>query len=154
MPATQPWHKRYEGDLPGNGTLQALAERLEISPSFAALLWQRGFQDLDTMSRFLAPNLRNLASLEEWPDFTNAARILRDALDEGRSMLVWGDYDVDGITATALIKDFMAFHGIAVRHHIPSRLEAEAEHTAAATLPPASEVKAIADCTVAGKMHR
>ena len=124
MPATQPWHKRYEGDLPDNGTLQALAERLEISPSFAALLWQRGFQDLDTMSRFLAPNLRNLASLEEWPDFTNAARILRDALDEGRSMLVWGDYDVDGITATALIKDFMAFHGIAVRHHIPSRLEA------------------------------
>lgn len=37
---------------------------------------------------------------------------------------------------------------------IPSRLEAEALHTAAATLPPASEVKAMADCTVAGRMHR
>lgn len=37
---------------------------------------------------------------------------------------------------------------------IPSRLEAEAEQTAAATLPPASDVKAMADCTVAGKIHR
>ncbi|MOA67405.1 hypothetical protein D3C78_1945670 [compost metagenome] len=37
---------------------------------------------------------------------------------------------------------------------IPNRLDAEALHTAAATLPPASEVKAMADCTVAGRMHR
>jgi len=37
---------------------------------------------------------------------------------------------------------------------IPSRLEADAEQTAAATLPPAIEVKAIADCTVAGKIQR
>ncbi|MNC68230.1 hypothetical protein D3C75_1188020 [compost metagenome] len=37
---------------------------------------------------------------------------------------------------------------------IPSRLDAEAAHTAAATLPPAREVNAMADCTVAGKIHR
>ncbi|MNE75200.1 hypothetical protein D3C80_1713330 [compost metagenome] len=37
---------------------------------------------------------------------------------------------------------------------IPNRLEADAEQTAAATLPPARDVKAMADCTVAGKMHR
>ncbi|MCC8194120.1 MAG: single-stranded-DNA-specific exonuclease RecJ [Deltaproteobacteria bacterium] len=124
MPTDQTWNKRYAGPPPDNGTLRTLADRLEISPSFAALLWQRGFQDVSAMSRFLAPNLRNLAPLEAWPDFTGAARVLFDALQEGRPMLVWGDYDVDGITATALVKDFLAFHGIAVRHHIPSRLEA------------------------------
>ena len=75
------------------------------------------------MAQFLAPNLRNLAPLDEWPDFLNAARVLFDALEEGRSMLVWGDYDVDGITATALVKDFLAFHGVEIRYHIPSRLE-------------------------------
>ncbi len=124
MPACQTWNNRYSGTAPDAATLQALAARLDISPSFAALLWQRGFQDLESMARFLAPNLRHLAPLDQWPDFTGAARILVNSLARGRDMLVWGDYDVDGITATALVKDVLAFHGYTVRHHIPSRLEA------------------------------
>lgn len=124
MPATQPWPSRYSGRLPDDGTLRRFAERLEISPSFASLLWRRGFTELGAMSHFLAPNLRHLAPLSEWPDFTAGAETIARALGQGRSMLVWGDYDVDGITATALVKDFMAFHGIAARHHIPSRLKA------------------------------
>ena len=124
MPTPTTWSRRYSGTLPDGDTLQALADGLDISQAFALLLWQRGFQDISAMSRFLAPNLRNLATLEEWPDFTRAARVLFDALEERRTMLVWGDYDVDGITSTALVKDFMAFHGVDVRHHIPSRLEA------------------------------
>ncbi len=124
MPAQRTWLSRYSGSLPTPGTLDALADRLDISPSLAAMLWLRGFQDLDAMARFLAPNLRNLAPLEDWPDFVRAAEVLAKALEEGHSLLVWGDYDVDGITATALVKDFLAFHGIAAVHHIPSRLEA------------------------------
>ncbi|MDL2210271.1 single-stranded-DNA-specific exonuclease RecJ [Desulfovibrio sp. OttesenSCG-928-O18] len=124
MPVTPSWPSRYSGPLPDDGTLRRFAERLEISPSFASLLWRRGFTTLDGMSLFLAPNLRNLTPLSEWPDFTAGAETLAKALEEGRSMLVWGDYDVDGITSTALVKDFMAFHGITVRHHIPSRLKA------------------------------
>lgn len=124
MPIQQTWRRRYPESLPDSATLHTFADRLDISPSFAALLWQRGFQDLDAMARFLAPNLRNLAPLEEWPDFTNAAKTLCTALESGRTLLVWGDYDVDGITSTALVKDFMAFHGFSARHHIPSRLEA------------------------------
>lgn len=124
MPTEQTWRQRYPETPPDDATLQPLADRLDISPSFASLLWQRGFQDLDAMSRFLAPNLRFLAPLDEWPDFTNAARVLCAALEQGKSLLVWGDYDVDGITSTALVKDFMRFHGFETRHHIPSRLEA------------------------------
>ena len=124
MPEYSSWIPRYSGQLPDDAELNALADRLEISPSFASLLWRRGFGDFAEMSHFLAPNLRNLASLDEWPDFVAGARVIAEALAEGRSMLVWGDYDVDGITATALVKDFMAFHGVTVRHHIPSRLKA------------------------------
>ncbi|CAK7020285.1 MAG: Single-stranded-DNA-specific exonuclease RecJ [Desulfovibrio sp.] len=117
------WKNRYTGPAPKIPEVAQLAERLEISPSFASLLWQRGFQELDDMSRFLSPNLRNLAPLSQWPDFVNSAEKLAKGLDEGRSLLVWGDYDVDGITSTALVKDFLAFHGYNVRHHIPNRLK-------------------------------
>lgn len=120
----QIWHTRCDGSIPEGGALRELADRLDISPSFASLLWQRGFRNVEAMSGFLSPNLRNLAPLEEWPDFTNAARVLMEALEQGRPLLVWGDYDVDGITSTALVIDFLRFHGIGARYHIPSRLEA------------------------------
>lgn len=122
MTVRTPWHTRNSGPDPDFASLEHYARTLEISPSFASLLWQRGFRDLADMSRFLAPNLRNLAPLTEWPDFVKGAEVIAQALDENRSMLVWGDYDVDGITSTSLVKDFMAFHGVAVEHHIPSRL--------------------------------
>lgn len=118
------WKNRYLGPLPGSPEVKELAGRLEISPSFAELLWQRGFQALEEMSRFLTPNLCNLAPLSEWPDFVNGATVLAKGLSEGRSILVWGDYDVDGITSTALVKDFLARFSVTARHHIPSRLKA------------------------------
>lgn len=91
MQGYSPWHSRYSGPPPDKAELEALAARLEISPSFAALLWRRGFHDLTDMSRFLAPNLRNLALPVEWPDFVAGAQVILEALDQGRSMLVWGD---------------------------------------------------------------
>ncbi|MDR3074205.1 MAG: single-stranded-DNA-specific exonuclease RecJ [Deltaproteobacteria bacterium] len=125
MPArTSHWRSRYAGESPENGMLEHFAETLEISRSFALLLWQRGFRQLTDMSLFLAPNLRNLAPLADWPAFVKGAEVIAKALEEGRSPLVWGDYDVDGITSTALVKDFLGFHGIAARHHIPNRLKA------------------------------
>lgn len=123
QPPAQAWTFRTETAAPENAILESLVKRLEISPSFASLLWQRGLTSYESMSRFLAPNLRNLAPLSEWPDFLAAAEVMHTALLAGKQMLVWGDYDVDGITSTALVKDFLAFHGYAVRHHIPSRLK-------------------------------
>jgi single-stranded-DNA-specific exonuclease len=120
---TQVWMPRSTMEAPEPELLARCGERLEVSPVFAELLWQRGFTTLEAMARFLAPKLRNLAPLNAWPDITTSARVLHAALNEGRTMLVWGDYDVDGITATALVKEFMAFHGHAIRHHIPSRLQ-------------------------------
>jgi single-stranded-DNA-specific exonuclease len=118
------WKNRYSDPFPQLPEMNVLAKRLDISPSFAKLLWQRGFQALEDISRFLTPNLCNLAPLSEWPDFAKSAEVLAKGLDEGRSILVWGDYDVDGITSTALVKDFLSRFGISSRHHIPSRLKA------------------------------
>lgn len=118
------WNTRYAGPPPELPEMRILAEKLDISASLASLLWRRGFQDIEEMAQFLAPNLRNLAPLSEWPDFVKGAEVLAKGIAEGRSILVWGDYDVDGITATALVKDFLSLHGITARHHIPSRLKA------------------------------
>lgn len=102
--------------------LFAWAEHLEISPLLARLLWQRGLHDFELMQAFLNPSLRNLSPLEEWPGLHKAAQALAHGLLQGRKLCVWGDYDVDGITSTALVLDFLSRHGFEACAHIPDRL--------------------------------
>ena len=77
---------------------------------------------MDEMEAFLNPGLRLLAPLEEWPGLDQAARILTESIVTGKKLAIWGDYDVDGVTAVVLFKEFMAMHGLALPHHLPDRL--------------------------------
>ena len=99
------------------------AERLEISPLLVLLLGNRGMSKLEDMELFLNPGLRHLASLEDWPGLDEAATLLCKAVLEGETIGIWGDYDVDGITSTALLIDFFTQHSVQCLHHIPNRLE-------------------------------
>lgn len=116
------WVSRYEDNTPPPSELQEWSERLYISPFLAELLWKHGSKSLDDMNLFLNPGLKNLAGLEEWPGLMKSAEIFAKAVLEGKKIAVWGDYDVDGITATALVTDYMRLHGVTVRPHIPSRM--------------------------------
>lgn len=116
------WVFRGEQSPPVPEDLPAWAGRLEISDLLARFLWQRGLHDPDSMRVFLNPVLRGLAPLTAWSGLSDAARVLAEELLRGRRLCVWGDYDVDGITSTALVLDFLARHGFSARHHIPNRL--------------------------------
>lgn len=102
---------------------QRLAQRLEVSPLLVRLMCLRGLSSEEDMNMFLSPGLRYLHPLEKWPGVEAGAALLCDALASGRRVAVWGDYDVDGITATALVKDFMACRDIDILHYIPDRLD-------------------------------
>ncbi len=101
----------------------AMGEELEVSPLIVEILWNRGLTDVADMDRFLSPLLRHMANPAEIPGLTEAAETLARGLGEGRKLAVWGDYDVDGITATAVVKEFFAMRGIEVMHHLPNRME-------------------------------
>jgi len=102
---------------------QRIAERLEVSPLLVHLMTLRGLESETAMDRFLSPGLRYLRPIDQWPAIEEGAALLRDAIQVGRKIAVWGDYDVDGITATTLVKDFMATRGTEVAHFIPDRLD-------------------------------
>lgn len=108
-------------DLPSEKQRAAWAESLEISPVLVDILLLRGCTSLEDMDVFLSPHLRLLAPLEEWPGLVEAADILSQCLIRGEPFLVWGDYDVDGITASTLVLDVLEGHGITARHHLPDR---------------------------------
>ncbi len=99
------------------------ADRLNISEFLFRLLWNRGLQDIREMDVFLSPGLRHLPRLELWPELGAAAGVMAKELNTGSKMAVWGDYDVDGITATALVKDFMTRRGFEVMTYLPNRFQ-------------------------------
>lgn len=111
----------------------SLAEDLGITQVIAEVLWRRGFHSAQDMDRFLSPGLRHLGKPESIPGLGEAARVLARELAAGKRLCVWGDYDVDGITATALVKDFF-FRRLGpelapldgtgqVRHYLPNRVD-------------------------------
>ncbi len=103
--------------------LRHIAQRLEVSSLLVHLMSLRGLVSETEMDRFLSPGLRYLHPLEKWPEIDAGAALIRAAAEQRRTIAVWGDYDVDGITATALVKDFMAGRGVEVVHYIPDRLD-------------------------------
>ncbi len=116
------WKFRQDTALPLPDGFSDWAGHLELSPLLTRLLWQRGMHSLEAMRAFLNPALRGLAPLEVWPGLTEAAAVLSEGLLRGEKLCVWGDYDVDGITATALVLDFLSRHGFRAVSHIPDRL--------------------------------
>jgi single-stranded-DNA-specific exonuclease len=103
--------------------LDQWAEVLGVTPVLARLLWQRGLSSIPEMDVFLSPGLRHLSPLESWPGLDQAADTVARAVAGGRRVAVWGDYDVDGITATALLVEFFRHRGLDPLAHIPTRLE-------------------------------
>ncbi|MGE9985659.1 single-stranded-DNA-specific exonuclease RecJ [Desulfovibrio sp. SGI.169] len=97
------------------------AERLSISPLLLEILWRRGFTDVAAMEHFLSARLSALSPPARWPRIPEAAELLAGELLAGKKLAVWGDYDVDGITASTLVLDVLEAHGIQAGHHLPDR---------------------------------
>lgn len=109
---------------PENSELQSrLSRELNIAPLTAQLLINRGLVDLDTASTFLSPDLRNLHDPFSLKGMEVAVERLVRALKERERVVIYGDYDVDGITSTSLLYLFFREIGMEVDYYIPERLE-------------------------------
>ena len=93
-----------------------------FSPITAAVLCSRGYTELSTARAFLAAN-EPLSDPFALLDMEKAVRRVRAAIDRREQICVFGDYDVDGITATCLLTDFLKRRGARVISYIPARLE-------------------------------
>lgn len=98
-----------------------LADKLGVTPRLSQVLWNRGF-DVPELELFLSPHLRHLAQPQGWPGVADAAQLLAEGLLAGKKLAVWGDYDVDGITGTALVVQVLRYHGFPVEWHLPHRV--------------------------------
>jgi single-stranded-DNA-specific exonuclease len=94
-----------------------------VSPVVAQLLWNRGVYRPDDVKAFLEAKLTHLRNPEELPGAAEAADRLWAAVQAKRRITVYGDYDCDGMTATALLVNCLKLLGAEVNYYIPNRLE-------------------------------
>ena len=99
-----------------------LAKELEISPLFARLLINRGIRDSRSAKIFLSPELDELHSPFLLNDMTSAVNKIREAIEARKKILIYGDYDVDGITGVALLVLVLQRMGALVSYYIPHRI--------------------------------
>jgi len=100
-----------------------LARSLGTSPLTAQMLINRGLFEIETARAFLRPALRDLIDPSELPGCTQAAARIARAIRDRESITVYGDYDVDGITAITILWHSLRALGANVRHYIPHRID-------------------------------
>ena len=100
-----------------------LAAALGIAPVVARLLCQRGLGDPERASRFLNPCLSQLHDPMALADMGIAVERVLGAIARKERIAIHGDYDVDGITSTVILRRALELLGADVVHFIPERLK-------------------------------
>src|SRR6267154_1647607 len=100
-----------------------LASGLKISPLLAQCLVNRGFSEPATIDAFLQPRLKQLADPFLLPGMGTAVERLFRAREAKEPLVIFGDYDVDGVTSTALLTETLRALGWTVNYYLPHRME-------------------------------
>jgi single-stranded-DNA-specific exonuclease len=100
-----------------------LAASLGISPLLAQCLLNRGFSEVPAIENFLAPRLKHLADPFLLPDMDKAVDRLFRAREQNETVVIFGDYDVDGVTSTTLLLQVLRPLGWRVEFYLPNRME-------------------------------
>lgn len=95
----------------------------EVSSLLAQCLLNRGHSDPEQVNTFLDPKLKNLADPFLLPDMQLAIERLVVARENGEAIVVFGDYDVDGVTSTALLLETFNALGFSVNGYLPNRMD-------------------------------
>jgi single-stranded-DNA-specific exonuclease len=117
--AAKTWHL-----LPHDpAAIEQLGQALRLPPIIAQLLLNRGVADPELVRRFLAMPFNGLHDPALLPGVAEAADRLHAAVRQGQRICVYGDYDVDGLTGTAILWQALRFLGAATDFYVPHRLD-------------------------------
>ncbi|WP_321472336.1 single-stranded-DNA-specific exonuclease RecJ [uncultured Paludibaculum sp.] len=100
-----------------------LAARCGLQPPAARVLWNRGFRTQQSVDHFLHPRLTDLTDPFLMAGMREAVARIRLAVDRKEKVLVYGDYDVDGVSSVVILSKMLEFMGHAPAYHVPDRLK-------------------------------
>ncbi|MBR6022933.1 MAG: single-stranded-DNA-specific exonuclease RecJ, partial [Kiritimatiellae bacterium] len=115
--------KRWELAPSDPALVADIAESYGFSRPMARALVNRGLTDHADIDSFLQPRLANMTDPFVLPGMQKAVEMIWSHIEQGSTILVYGDYDVDGVTATALMIQVLSGLGAVATPFLPHRLE-------------------------------
>ncbi|MFK7735487.1 MAG: single-stranded-DNA-specific exonuclease RecJ [Pirellulaceae bacterium] len=104
-------------------SIESLSERCDVSPLVARLLLNRNISDKDDVQRFLHAKLVDLHAPELLPNLPKAVEAIMAAIEAEKEIVVYGDYDADGMTSTAILYRCLTLLKAKVTYYLPNRME-------------------------------
>ena len=98
-----------------------IAKKAGLGPEVARLLFERGIQNQESLKKFLEPSLEDLHDPYLLHDMDKAVERIRQAIEEGENILIYGDYDADGMTSASIVKESLEQLGAECRVYLPNR---------------------------------
>jgi len=95
----------------------------QVTPLIAQILHNRQIETLEQARTFLSPKLSMMHEPATLPGTEEASRIIAQAVGDQKKIVVYGDYDVDGITGAAILWHLLSLSGAKVEVYVPHRLE-------------------------------
>lgn len=120
MPARSKW---VLAEPPPPDRVHALAAEFALSPAIISLAVQRGFDTPEKLAPFLYPRLRDLSDPFELPGMTEAVARIGKAIHTREKVLLYGDYDVDGVSSLAILHKVLGAYGLDAKTFLPQRME-------------------------------
>ena len=111
--------KLTESDLPDE--FLKLSKKYKLDTLAAQILWQRGIRTEEKMQTFLKPDLQQLHDPFLLHDMEKAVQRILTAIENGQNILIYGDYDADGMTASSVMKSALDELGAEVQVYLPNR---------------------------------
>lgn len=115
------WQFAYDNRI-DEAAIAELCSELDILPATAKLLWQRGYTTPELASGFIRSEDSFFHDPFLMADMDKATERILAALDRGERVMIFGDYDVDGVTSVSALYLFLTSIGISCDYHIPSRI--------------------------------
>lgn len=115
--------KNWSFDAVELSFLNAIIKKFGLKRTIANVILKRGFHDLDEVDDFLHPTLDKLPNPNLLKDLKKGAERIAKAIFEREKIAIYGDYDADGVTSTALLLLFLKDIGIESDFYIPDRLK-------------------------------
>lgn len=103
--------------------VEQISNKFNINKLLAQILINKGIIEEKEIEIFLNPKRNNFYDPFLMPDMEKAINRIINAIQDKEKILIYGDYDVDGITSTTVLKKFLEERGANPEHHIPNRLK-------------------------------
>lgn len=116
-------NKKWEFYEENNEKIIEIAKKHNISELLTKILVNRGIIDDKEIDTFLNPTRNDFYDPYLMPDMEKAVERIIKAINNQEKVMIYGDYDVDGITSITVLKKFLEERGLKTGHYIPNRLE-------------------------------